>query len=382
MNVSQINAGDCSGCGLCAALCAKQAISFDGSGYFRVPTVDGSKCVDCGLCYEKCPHVSFRREDPPRPAGCFASWMNDVTEVGKSSSGGIFFALADSMLKRGGAVCGVVYDEDFRGACHVLTKDPETVQKMRGSKYVPSRAEGVYPEIRNALKNGVPVLFTGTPCQSAALKNFVGDHDLLTCVTLICHGPTSDKVLDRYISDLERAENSRVVSLNMRKKVGKWLPMYIEVGFENGNIRIEPLHKTSFGRIFQSNVLMRESCSRCEYKGFPLIGDIIIGDYKGIEKLGLPFEAMGTSCVILNTEKGRKAFDLIRPSVTVLETEIGPVEAVNQRLVSPVQAPAPDRRRRFEEILEAKGMEAAADFVSPERFFFAKIKSRISKLFR
>ena len=45
----------CCGCGVCALICPRQAITMcpDEEG-FLYPEVDVNKCVNCGLCEKKC----------------------------------------------------------------------------------------------------------------------------------------------------------------------------------------------------------------------------------------------------------------------------------------------------------------------------------------
>ena len=46
------------------------------------------------------------------------------------------------------------------------------------------------------------MLFTGTPCQVAGLKAYLGgeEENLLT-VDLMCHGAPSEKVFERYVDE-------------------------------------------------------------------------------------------------------------------------------------------------------------------------------------
>ena len=55
----------------------------------------------------------------------------------RSSSGGVFYELADQMLRDGGYVCGAVFDEEFH-VKHILSNAKEDMLRMMGSKYAQS----------------------------------------------------------------------------------------------------------------------------------------------------------------------------------------------------------------------------------------------------
>ncbi|MBE5962370.1 MAG: 4Fe-4S dicluster domain-containing protein [Lachnospiraceae bacterium] len=47
---------ECCGCGLCAALCLKEAIKIilDEEGFYY-PVIDSTKCIGCERCLSVCP---------------------------------------------------------------------------------------------------------------------------------------------------------------------------------------------------------------------------------------------------------------------------------------------------------------------------------------
>ena len=61
----------CKQCGLCAANCPRQAISFAAvfteAGY-RPAQVDDAKCIKCGICYTMCPDRVFEIIGAPKKA--------------------------------------------------------------------------------------------------------------------------------------------------------------------------------------------------------------------------------------------------------------------------------------------------------------------------
>ena len=73
-----------------------------------------------------------------------------------------------------------------------------------GSKYVQSEMGDTFLSIRRDLKEGREVLFTGTPCQAAAVRSFIGDDSRLITVDIICHGVPSPGVFEAWLKALEK----------------------------------------------------------------------------------------------------------------------------------------------------------------------------------
>ena len=81
----------------------------------------------------------------------------------------------------------------------------ERLKKLRGSKYVQADAKFIYKEVRSLLKSGRKILFSGTPCQVAALYAVLGNAATsvnLFTVDIVCHGTPSVKVFEKYIKEL------------------------------------------------------------------------------------------------------------------------------------------------------------------------------------
>lgn len=67
---------------------------------------------------------------------------------------------------------GCILSDDF-DAVHVRAEDCDTRNKMRGSKYIQSRLGNTFRNVKKDLDAGRSVLFSGTSCQVAGLKQFL-----------------------------------------------------------------------------------------------------------------------------------------------------------------------------------------------------------------
>lgn len=210
----------CSGCGLCETVCPAQAIKmeYDKSG-FIYPVIQKEKCIDCGLCERKCVVKTVSVE---YPRTCYAGVHLDEKIRAKSSSGGMFAALAEYTLEQGGVVFGaaVVPKGKIVTVKHIMIKNKEELKKLQGSKYVQSDIRECYTNVKQQLAEGKKVLFSGTPCQVAAMKNYLGkEYDDLLLVDLVCHGTPSILHWEKSIEEkLQKGE--KVSAVSFRGKEG------------------------------------------------------------------------------------------------------------------------------------------------------------------
>ena len=193
----------CCGCAACVQACPKQCISFneDEQG-FRYPLVDESICIDCGLCEKVCPVI--HQLDAKKPLKVYAA-QNPNEEIRlKSSSGGIFTMLAESVIDEGGVVFGAQFDKNWEVE-HAYTESKEGLAAFRGSKYLQSRTGETYKQTRDFLKAGRSVLYSGTSCQIAGLKKFLRkEYENLITVDVVCHGAPSPLVWRTYLDDFKK----------------------------------------------------------------------------------------------------------------------------------------------------------------------------------
>ncbi|HIV54716.1 MAG TPA: polysaccharide pyruvyl transferase family protein [Candidatus Anaerobiospirillum stercoravium] len=312
----------CTGCMACADKCKRGAISFyrDYEG-FLYPKIDPDKCNNCGLCQKQC-HVNVALAQELKPKATSSNESEVEPEVYlvqaseeermKSSSGGFCAALAQRFVANHSYVVGCV--SSGTSAEHIVTAEQAELARMRGSKYIQSSLEGVYLKVQNLLKQGNKVLFTGLPCQVAALKAFlVKNYDNLTTVDLICHGVCSDELLRKVVvRELKQCaqvdvDNIDIADVIFRDKNIDDLTItisYSSKGDGQEHVMHIPFSDSLFYRLFLSNFVLRRSCGDCQYAGmWPRQGDFTAGDFRGIPEFEPYLDQKGTSIVFANTPK-------------------------------------------------------------------------------
>lgn len=227
-----------------------------------------------------------------------------------SSSGGIFTALSDEILKQSGIVYGCILNERFE-AIHARAESTEERDLMRGSKYIQSNMGDIFCQVQNNLQNDKIILFSGTSCQIAALKSYLGcDYEKLICVDIVCHGVPSPKVWKKYISWQEQKNRGNCVKVVFRNEVDFGWASHIETLTIVDNNGIEKkVNSNIFAKLFYGHNILRPCCYKCPYKSIMHPGDITIADFWGIERAAPGFsDNKGVSLVLINNDKGHDLF--------------------------------------------------------------------------
>lgn len=344
MNVEQIIInGKCFGCGACIAVCEHGALRlFCNLEGFIQPTVDASLCTHCGRCLNVCPTrttiIPNTTSFSPRS---YAAWNLDSKIRSSSSSGGLFHALANYIISIGGYVAGAALDKDLL-CSHSLASSKDSMLIMMGSKYIQST---IYPDIfrrtRTHLINGDPVLFSGTPCQIAALRNFLNqDYNHLYCCDILCHGVGSHRWFYRYLSE-SVADYKDISCYSFRSKVTGWKSFSTRIVWNNNRSISLSTWSNSYMISYLRNYCLRDSCYSCPFASTFRLGDITLGDFWGVSRFYPHFDKddAGTSLVIANNEKALSLLSNISDCIHYAIVDLNNALPGNSILTHPVDRP-------------------------------------------
>lgn len=326
--VDIVNEKKCYGCYACVNSCNQNAIKmkYDACG-FPVPSVDLDVCVNCGACDRNCSAIAgnldkVRQEKIKSRTYSVRNRDKDVRM--KSSSGGLFTVLGDYILSINGCVAGAVWGDGFL-VRHIVVVEKEKLGLMRQSKYLQSEIGDCFREIKDKLHEGKVVLFTGTPCQNAALKLFLA-HDncekLILC-DVLCGGNVSPQFFKGYLKHIEQCKNDTVKSVCFRTKKFGWKQHHIRVECDHSHYEGARKDNEPFFDLYLKKLILRPSCFSCQFASTERLTDITIGDFWGINTVAPEIDDdEGISFLEVNTEKGNKLIRQVLDKVLIEEREI------------------------------------------------------------
>ncbi len=378
----------CTGCSACAAACPQQCIELlpDQDGFWYPSVVRPDLCVNCQQCARACPVLS--RETPAEQAvQAYAAYSLDRAVRLASSSGGVFSELAMEILNQGGIVYGAAYDEAFR-VCHMGISSAEDLQRLRGAKYAQSSLGNTFTEIRDRLRKGQAVLFSGTPCQAAGLKSFLGREDEnLLCVDFVCHGVPAPGAWEAYLQNRCSEDNQGTLpeSVNLRSKESGWSRYQYSnrIQYQDGRFFSEPSGENLYMKLFVGNYILRRSCGQCRFKGYSRVSDITLGDFWGIWDIAPDMDDNGgTSLVLLHSERGNRMFEQVRGRLKTRKVTLEEAGRQNPSLLR-ASAEKPQREAVLRMIREGRIEETASLFPSQrEHPVWNRVRQAVKRLVR
>ncbi len=302
------NKETCCGCMSCVQACPKQCISLkrDVDG-FDYPIVEESNCVNCNLCKNVCPVASVLPSVSEKK--CYAIKHRNKQIQHKSSSGGMFSALCEFVMKKNGVVIAAKFDRNWN-VIHCATESKEEIEKFLGSKYVQSKIGDTYKDAEYYLKKGKTVLFVGTPCQIGGLNLFLRKHyDNLITSDFICHGVPSPGVWQKYLSEeiYMSGQNSRIKDIKFRDKSNGWKNYRFVIDLEKNDRQLSlssSRYVNPFMKGFLNDLFLRPSCHNCKYKENNSGSDFTMGDFWQVRSRYPKFyDKEGVSLLIARSQK-------------------------------------------------------------------------------
>lgn len=297
---------NCTGCLACMDACKHHAIFKILKDEHPYVKVDADKCIDCGLCEKTCPIVSSVEYNHFENMNVYGGWAKDEKLRINAASGGAFSGLAQGLFRihknEKVAVFGATL-EDNR-VKHISIESEEDIYKLANSKYIQSNTQNIYKEVLEKLKNGYWIMFSGCPCQVAALYGYLGkrkNSDHLITVEVVCHGIASNEALDLH---LQYYHSNKIYSFrDKRSNTQEWkYSQTTTIDIKRKKIKLKR-ENDIFYSIYASWLLDRKCCSNCHFAMIDRVADITLADFWGLSHP--EYYEKGVSLIIANNNKAQ-----------------------------------------------------------------------------
>lgn len=349
----------CCGCTACMNICPVQCIVMrrDREG-FDYPVANPDLCISCGRCEDVCPMV--RTSDPEGPVQTLAARVPEFMK--QSSSGGLFPILAGKVIDEGGSVYGAVMNSDLT-VSHADASDMQGVEKMRGSKYVQSELYASFEDVKYELGEGRKVMFTGTPCQIAGLKSYVGEDDPnLLLVDCACHGVPSPGLWEKYVKALSEKYGMQIKNISFRGKERSWRKYDFVISDALRTVST-PHQKDPYMLLFLQDMTLRPSCYQCPFRKGRSGSDLTLADLWNVAEAAPEMDDdKGASLILVNTEKGRRIISGLAVK------EVDPLLALKRNGAFAETIQVPQRRDEF-----YQGLHSTKDLIRYMKGFVVRM---------
>ena len=299
---------DCCGCTACKNVCPVNAIEMkeDENG-FLYPIVDKEKCIKCSKCKKVCPIINKQNFYNDKP--CAYLFQNKDENIRKNStSGGFSTAIGKYVINKHGIVYGATFNDKWVVE-HKRIEKIENLNEIRRSKYVQSKLNDIFFQVKKDLENKKIVCFCGTPCQVAGLKSFLNkEFENLITIDFVCRAVPSPLFFEKYKkSILKKFNEKEIKDIDFRDKTN--------YGYSHSEMKIEMTNSVyrrgidtdPYLKAFYNGETIRPSCNRCNFKTLDRVSDFTIFDCLNVNEIDSKFDDnKGTTRIIVHTKKGQE----------------------------------------------------------------------------
>lgn len=322
----------CCGCGICKALCPSKCISWEKRHGIYVPHICEEQCLKCGLCASVCPGLGHDYETHGSAIAtitgsvkiCYNAWSKDDVLRYNCASGGVVSTLVRKLLGSGeydGVFCVDSYDyrEQVRTQFYSVKEvmEPQFQLKTPKSRYLPVSHENAISYIMEHREERL--ILIGTSC---AIRGLVGaltkmgrKREQHLFIGLFCDKVFNYNVLPYF--ENTSASGRKIKELHFKNKESGGWPGNMKFFPENGT----PFYASSSERVKAKDYFMVERCLYCVDK-LNVYADISLGD--NYTKQDDP--ELGSNSVIIRTEKGLDAWELVCDNLEICPVDITSIQ--------------------------------------------------------
>ena len=229
----------------------------------------------------------------------YSAWSLSPDIRKKTTSGGVAYELARSLLNRNYKVCAVQYNIEKQRAEHYLSITVDDLEKSQGSKYLQSYT----PSGFRLLNKNDKFVVVGTPCQIDSVRRLItywGVEDNYVLIDFFCHGVPSMNLWKSYLKyvDIKGVEDVR-----FRCKDDGWQEStYMVIKGKEKEWHSKLIDGDLFYRFFLGDRCLNNACyDNCKYKTVQSAADIRVGDMWGPKYSN---NQNGVSAVITFSKRG------------------------------------------------------------------------------
>lgn len=336
--------GLCCSCGICSAVCSKNAINYKKIKGMYVPVIDETKCSECGICAEVCPGfnqvyssgktLSSVNEIAGRNViKTYNAWSKDNHIRHISASGGVTTTIIEELLaqsKYESVFCVDNYTYDKQLMAVRYTYQDFIAQRNNQwatpkSRYLPVSHENT---VRYMIKNkSSKLIIVGVPCVLNSLCRVIEKYKLkrdnYLLIGLFCERNFQYNIYD-YFSNLEKYK--KLTSLNFKNKESGGWPGNLKLFFSDNTF----MYKDKSFRTTAKPYFQPERCMYCIDK-LAECADIALGDnYTGEDS-----SELGSNSVIIRTNVGLNAWRIVADKLEIRNisfSDIEKAEAMEERI--------------------------------------------------